>query len=126
MSANIDFYVDHFAIAADAGVDAVRQLEKAVSISVLSDPEEYLQVKAATKNKQAFVDKLRLAEHNVSTFGIDVQYMRESFVGLSKYVSSAENKDLNTYLTDSGIRVSQTFANISRLCGVEIDDTNVE
>ena len=109
------FYSQNFGDAADAGIVSSRKIYDAISVISrvnFSSFSQHIDTVNATNtliNAIVFSYELSFSEAH------SIYPMRDAFADLATHIRNWTGKTLDQYLTDEGILVNQTYANIANV-----------
>jgi len=109
------FYSDYFAYIAEAGLNRSRAIFPAIATSVSADTSTIVNPVNADSAIKNLSNKL---ETSYEWFWSDAQNttpMQRSFIGLSEYIRKKSGLEVEDYLTQEGIQVESTYAQIHNI-----------
>lgn len=123
----IEYYLNSFPEAGDAGK------KSAISLNDLSDMIDKININTFDKTDRDAITKrnalslaIRSLRNSLVREYSSTKYFKDAFRGLRNYVEKSTGQELNEYLSNNDILVSQTFADMSSVTGYAIDNENIE
>lgn len=119
------YYADYFALAASAGQRGSQALFGAIDAAASVNPLTFEVFEDAITIRNQLIDNIQMSYETVFTSASGLEPMRQAFTELSTHIERFAGQDVDDYLTDRGIQVDATYANISALIGRSIRESNV-
>ncbi len=118
------FYADYFALAASAGQKGAQALFTAIDVAANANIQTFEIFEDATAIKNQLIDNLQTSYETVFSAAFGLNPMEQSFNELSSHIERFSGQSVDDYLTERGIQVFATYANISVLFGRPISQSN--
>lgn len=121
------FYADYYSLAASSGLERARLFFDSVNAISLLDKSSITNLETVNLAIEGIKTAIDLGYEMLWSDGQSITHMRAAFVSLADHVKKASgNRTLDGYLTEQGLQVSSTFAQISRITGNPISTSNIE
>lgn len=120
------YYADHFALAANAGHRSAQALFTSITAAASVNPLTFEIFEDAITIKNQLIDNLQTAYETVYTAASALDPMRQAFNELSLHIEQFAGQDVDDYLTERGLQVFPTYANISAQLGRPISTGNLK
>lgn len=122
---SVEFYTEYFALIATSGIESAKSLHSAIATIQAVNPSTFSKHTDAIASKNNLFIALRSSYESVFTNAFSTRPMETSFQGLSKYILAVSGQTVDEYLLEHGVKVTQTYANISEILGEDIGESNI-
>lgn len=123
---SIEFYTEYFALAATSGIESSKSIHSAIAIIQAVNPATFSKHQDAIASKNNLFITLRSSYESIFTNAFSTRPMESSFQGLAKYILATSGQTVDEYLSEHGVKVTQTYANISEILGEDIRTSNID
>lgn len=124
-SDRFSFYADNFALAAESGLLAVNSLTPAVDGASRVDFRTFEIARDVNAVRNVFVVNLKTSYESVFINASSTNPMTDAFNHLSQHIHKFFNMNVNDYLSNNNIKVTQTYASLSAVFGEAINEGNI-
>lgn len=112
---NFIFYADYYAFAARAGLRRSQMLTNGFTPSISADPATVVLPVNFDVAKNNLSRAFDLAYESLFQDAQSLTAMQRAFTSLAAYILSKENTNVNTFITNEGIKVFSTYAQIHNI-----------
>jgi len=119
-------YVDYITIIAQSGLKIAQSLSANIDIAKSVDIRTFTLVSNGSKSKANLVASLTLLQQQISNSASSVLPMSDVFKALYSHIKRFTGLSIDEYLTTNNLKVTSTFADLSRIYGEIISNSNIE
>jgi hypothetical protein len=119
------FYADYFALAARCGIESAQALFPLAADVLKVDVRTFSYFEEAFSVRNTFVVNLQSSYNQVFINAFSLEPMRDAFIHLSDHIKKFSGLTVDNYLSENGLKVDRTYANLSEFTGNLISNSNI-
>lgn len=120
------YYANQFTEASRAGLESARSIFASIALVDNVNISTFGVLTDAVVAMNSLSVALRSSYEFIFTNQYSTQPMESTFLGLSNHILKMSNLSINEYVSNNDLKVSSTYAKLSRIYGNVIDNSNID
>lgn len=121
-----EFYSSYFVTAAKAGMKMAQTFYDAIDPADRVDAKTFDQFPNALSTRNDLLMNIESSYERILTYASSMDPIRDSFVSLSEHIIKYTGLTIDEYLEDNDLKITTTYAELSRLSGYPISSSNID